>query len=183
MQKARALLLWAQARYKRDFDRHVETIRKILRLGQWVYQDPMHGSTAKAGTLTPVGVGPHKVLANKVRTVVVRRGGLQERVNASRVTYTPPPPQRYLPSPYSEFVAEPADLANKNREGSIYVVEDVLDYRKVRGNLEFEIQWCGYHNLTWEPCVVAIGCNIYSCRTTEHVQHDWRLITIPQGHV
>ena len=83
---------------------------------------------------------------------MINRDGKVERVNISRVTYAPPLPQGDLPQPYSEFRSERSDLARKNREGPTYVVDDATNHREVAGGaLEFEVQWYGYPNATWEP--------------------------------
>lgn len=152
MRKARASLLRTQSRYKRDFDRRVRKVRKTIRAGDYVFLDPTDGSKAKTPKLKPLGVGPYRVLTNDSRTLVIDRDGKVERVNISRVTYAPPPPQGDLPQPYSEYRSERSDLRRKNREGPTYVVDDVTDHREVAGEgLEFEVQWYGYPDATWEP--------------------------------
>ena len=42
-------------------------------------------------------------------------------------------------------------FTKRNLDGNIYQVERVLNVRKQKGKLEFEIKWMGYEETTWKP--------------------------------
>ena len=86
-------LLATQARYKRDFDKRIRTIRQRIKRGDYVYLDPTNGQS-KTGKLRSPALGPYRVLRKDDRTYVIDRDGATERINADRVTYAPPPETR-----------------------------------------------------------------------------------------
>ena len=42
-------------------------------------------------------------------------------------------------------------LKKRKVDEDVYQVERVLNVRKQKGKLEFEIKWMGYEETTWEP--------------------------------
>lgn len=92
IQKAYKSLQGTQARYKPDFNKRVKRVGKTIHDGDYVYLGLANGSRAKTPKLQPLGFGPYRVLKNDTRTFVIDRDGKVERLNASRVTRSPPPP-------------------------------------------------------------------------------------------
>ena len=149
IQHAYTRLLATQARYKRDFDKRIRTIRQRIKRGDYVYLDPTDGQS-KTGKLRSPAIGPYRVLRKDDRTYVIDRDGATERINADRVTYAPPPENSTAPH------EEVTGRHEKNTEGPTYVVDEILDHRKdTHGSLEFHVKWYGYNETTWEP-----RCNI-----------------------
>ena len=147
MDNAYRTLKAAQARYKRNFDKRVRVSNRNIRAGEYVFIDPTDGTT-KGTKLGNHALGPFRVLRNDVRTFVIQRGDVVERVNSDRVAYAPTPANAPPPEPCD---ATEADL-DKNRDGPAYVVDDLLNHRvNDDGTLDFLVKWVGYRNPTWEP--------------------------------
>ncbi|MEM6472591.1 MAG: chromo domain-containing protein [Planctomycetota bacterium] len=147
--KARAALSKTQARYKKDFDKRVRKVTHKPKVGGFVFLDPEDGS-GKRKKLQHDVEGPFKVLRVDVRTVVIQRGDVVERVSADRVAPAPAP-KSDAPIEYPE-AATPKDLAEKNIEGESWLVDSLIDHRKMRdGKLEFLVRWSGPYEDTWEP--------------------------------
>ena len=87
--KAYDRLLKTQRRYKRDFDKRVRTANCNIRFCEYVYLDPMNGTT-KGTKLGNHALGPYRVIANDRRTFVIQRDDGVERVSSDRVTYARP---------------------------------------------------------------------------------------------
>ena len=81
IQHAHTRLLATQARYKRDFDKGIRTIRQRIKRGDYVFLDPT-GGQSKTGKLRSPAIGPYRVLRKDDRTYVIDRDGATERINA-----------------------------------------------------------------------------------------------------
>ena len=113
--------------------------------GSFVYLDPNDRSKTH-GKLNDDALGPYRVLHNDKRTVVIDRNGIVERVSTDRVTPAPRPAREQVPA------ASMRDVARKNRSGPSFLVERTVTHRVGReGRVEFQIQWEGYDDPTWEP--------------------------------
>ena len=145
IQHAYTRLLATQARYKRDFDKLIRTIRQRIKRGDYVYLDPTDGQS-KTGKLRSTAIGPYRVLRKDDRTYVIDRDGATERINADRVTYAPP--SENSTAPHEEVTGR----HEMNMEGPTYVVGEILDHRKdTQGSLKFHVKWYGYNETIWEP--------------------------------
>ena len=144
MQHAYTRLFSTQARYKRDFDKRIRTIRQRIKRGDYVYLDPTDGQS-KTRKLRSPAIEPYRVLRKDDRTYGIDLHGATERINADRVLYAPPPENSTAPH------EEATGRHEKNTEGPTYVVDEILDHRKdTQWLLESHVKWYGYNETTWE---------------------------------
>ena len=144
---ARANLSAAQVRYKRDFDKRIRHPQPKIETGDWVFLDPVQ-RTGPTNKLTPVAVGPYRVLSTGRGTLVIKRGKLIERVNRTRCELAPPPDHA---QDRDEMDPTDEDFAEKTT-GEEWVVHRVKDHdRDFDGKLWFLIEWSGNHDDTWQP--------------------------------
>ena len=69
-------------------------------------------------------------------------------------------------------------LKKRKVDEDVYQVERVLNVRKQKGKLEFEIKWMGYEETTWEPktnlqgeaCELSLDC-IFSVLSSSYSSH------------
>ena len=140
-----------QERYKRDFDKHVDSRDLGLRVGDYVYIDPKGArlpNTEKRNKLQHNLLGPFKVLRLTERNVTIQRNDAVETMNIDRVVYSPPPDVQRV---HHEHDATPEDLNEKNLAGETWLVERILNHRKTNNKYEFLIKWENDDRTTWEP--------------------------------
>ena len=141
IQKACGSLRRTQARYKRDFDKHINS---RLPPEEYVYLNPTDGVKTSNKLASPA-VGPYRVLANDLLTITIDRDVVTERVSADRCVYAPPP----IDAPRAS-TTKPRDLANKVTAGTQYAVEWLQKHRVMEdGTTEFLIKWADYDTATW----------------------------------
>lgn len=110
--KARVQLKYAQARYKKAFDRRLRKGNTEISEGYYVWLEVQDGkSKDKLGGHTE---GPYRDLDGATRTFFLQRGDVVERVNSHWVLRAT---AHTSTSTRGELQATPKGRAEKNREG------------------------------------------------------------------
>ena len=147
--RARESMTKAQARYKKNFDRRVRHVRKLVPDDK-VYLD-VDESGFKRAKLSHGVAGPFRIISvdKKTNTVVIQRGDVVERVAMNRVVRAPA--SAAVDDTTDALQATPKDLADKVTEGETWVMKRILDHRELDdGTLQFRIEWAGNWKPTWE---------------------------------
>lgn len=144
-----------QKRYKQEFYKRVREVSRNIHTGRYMYLDTTDGSsqprptspdTTTANKLRNSVIGLFEVLSSDVRTFVIDRDKIIERVSANFVALARPVFQPVL------FSATLAALAAKIQTGHTNTVERVSEHRADRhGVLKFLVKWSAYRVFTWEP--------------------------------
>lgn len=100
-------------------------------------------------SLNCITEGSYKALQVSIRTVIIHRGHLVERVTIDRVTPAPAP---LNPPEENRYAKTPEDLAKKIPSGDAWLMDGILKHRRKRDQcFEFFLQWSGDHEPKWEP--------------------------------
>jgi len=80
----------AQARYKRAFDKRVQTRRDALQVGDWVFAMSHEN---QGGKLVFKTLGPYQILKKNGRRLTIESGDGIRTINVNHATPAPEPPE------------------------------------------------------------------------------------------
>jgi len=80
----------AQARYKRAFDKRVQTRREALQVGDWVF---VKSHENQGGKLVVKTLGPYQILKIDRRRLTIESDDDNHTINGNHATRAPEPPE------------------------------------------------------------------------------------------
>ena len=141
----------AQRRYKKSYDRRVNTVNQALRAGDWVYVDT-HAKDRKK--LDQKVEGPYRILKRDSHTFTVLAKGYPDRISSDHVARAPTPAGQFDSSTMIHGPQEPVVPLDHDDTGLSFVWERFVGHdRDQDGNLWLLVRWWGYTSEedTWEP--------------------------------
>lgn len=149
--KVRNNLELAQKRYKKSYDRRVNTVNETLKAGDWVYVDT-HDKERKK--LDQIVEGPYRILRRDGHTFTVMAKGFPDRVSSDHVARAPTPAGEMDSSTMLHGPQEPVVPLDHEDTGKHFVWERFVAWdRDTDGDLWLKVRWWGYapSEDTWEP--------------------------------
>jgi Chromo (CHRromatin Organisation MOdifier) domain len=167
---AKERLLYAQRRYKENFDRHTKVSNKGLPTESCDFLCRETKYPEGSSKLDELADGPYRVVKSEGHTVVLQIGDDDVRVSNNRVTRAPNPLAE-VPIAGDYPVADPTgnvsppqgnDANPTGNDSPEFVIDNIVGLRKANnGKWSYKVRWYGYTpaDYTWEPAH-HLPCNM-----------------------
>lgn len=128
--------------------------------GKKIRKSFLYNDLVKVGKATPIELGKIKAFKNTISNAkklakdleIDKHEALEKIENVDVRPVTTRAQNKPKPEPIIELKVEEKPKAKKpTKKVETYVVEEILDKRKIHNKFHYLIRWKGYEDATWEP--------------------------------